>query len=168
MDSEDISMTRMNTDQKHADAFHEERMEKIDRNGDVALKFLGDDVEPITEEEEKRVLRKIDWRLVPVMMLVNSVQLIDKNVSPLRSVATSANRPQTLGAAALYGLIQQANLKGQEYSMLVALFYIGYLVAEYPSNYLMQKFPTGKYLTVNFILWGKHVFDIIHNVLIIC
>ena len=62
--------------------------------------------------------------------------------------------PQTLSSAANYGMIQQANLKGQEFSLLVALFYIGYLVAEYPSNYLMQKFPTGKYLTVNFILWG--------------
>lgn len=51
-------------------------------------------------------------------------------------------------------MIQQANLKGQEFSLLVALFYIGYLVAEYPSNYLMQNFPTGKYLTINFILWG--------------
>ena len=39
--------------------------------------------------------------------------------------------------------------------MLVTLFYVGYLVSEYPSNYLMQKFPIGKYLTINFILWGK-------------
>jgi MFS transporter, ACS family, allantoate permease len=36
----------------------------------------------------------------------------------------------------------------------VTLFYVGYLVAEYPANYLMQKFPTGKFITVNFILWG--------------
>ncbi len=57
--------------------------------------------------------------------------------------------------AAIFGLIQQANLKGQEYSVLVALFYVGYLLAEYPTIYLMQKFPTGKYITVNFILWGN-------------
>jgi MFS transporter, ACS family, allantoate permease len=36
----------------------------------------------------------------------------------------------------------------------VTLFYVGYLVAEYPANYLMQKFPTGKFITVNFVLWG--------------
>lgn len=61
---------------------------------------------------------------------------------------------KTLGNAATYGLIEQANLQGAEYSMLVTLFYIGYLVAEYPANYLMQKFPTGKFLTVNVTLWG--------------
>lgn len=38
--------------------------------------------------------------------------------------------------------------------MLITLFYLGYLVAEYPSVWLMQKFPTGKYLTANFIIWG--------------
>jgi MFS transporter, ACS family, allantoate permease len=61
---------------------------------------------------------------------------------------------QTLGAAATYGLIDQANLEGAQYSMLVTLFYLGYLVAEYPSTYLMQKFPTGKYIMANFIIWG--------------
>lgn len=62
------------------DASHEEVATKVGRHGDEALKILGEHLEAITEEEEKKVLRKIDWRLVPVMMLVNSVQLIDKNV----------------------------------------------------------------------------------------
>lgn len=72
-------------------------------------------------------------------------------------------------------MITEAHLKGQEFSLLITLFYIGYLVrifsqcpplsleidtslqsqvAQYPTNYLMQRFPTGKYLTVNFVLWG--------------
>jgi fucose permease len=47
---------------------------------------------------------------------------------------------------------------GQEFSLLISLFYIGYLVAQYPTNYLMQRFPTGKYLTINFMLWGIYLF----------
>lgn len=65
---------------KEYDASHEEVAEQKDQHGDEALKILGSHVELITEEEERKVLRKIDWRLIPVMMLVNSVQLIDKNV----------------------------------------------------------------------------------------
>jgi hypothetical protein len=38
---------------------------------------------------------------------------------------------------------------------MISLFYIGYLIAQYPTNLLMQRFPTGKYLTVNFVLWGN-------------
>jgi MFS transporter, ACS family, allantoate permease len=37
---------------------------------------------------------------------------------------------------------------------LITLFYIGYLVAQYPTNVLMQKYPTGKYITINFVCWG--------------
>lgn len=51
-------------------------------------------------------------------------------------------------------MIQEANLVGQEYSLLITLFYVGYIVAEYPSVYLMQRFPTGKYITINFVAWG--------------
>lgn len=115
--------------------------------------------DPASPEEAAAVLRKIDWYLVPVLVLVNAIQLIDKNVrysSSELSVEKLTWFVQTLSSAATYGMIQQANLRGQEYSLLVTLFYIGYLVAEYPSNYLMQKFPTGKYLTINFILWGVY------------
>lgn len=61
---------------------------------------------------------------------------------------------QTISYAGIYGLKDEAGLKGQEYSWLVSIFYIAYLVAQYPTNVLMQKFPTGKYITVNFMLWG--------------
>ncbi|KAF2730354.1 MFS general substrate transporter [Polyplosphaeria fusca] len=114
--------------------------EKTDlKNGDEALDFLDGHAEDIGEEEAAAVLKKIDWYLMPVLIIVNCIQLVDKN---------------TLGAAATYGLIDQAKLKGSQYSLLVTLFYIGYMVAEYPANYLMQKLPTGKFLTINFILWG--------------
>jgi len=39
-------------------------------------------IEDTSAEEGKKVLRKIDWHLLPVLMLVNAFQLIDKNVCP--------------------------------------------------------------------------------------
>ncbi|CAK7204298.1 hypothetical protein SEUCBS139899_007053 [Sporothrix eucalyptigena] len=123
------------------DIVHEELgLEKNDTvNDDQALRFLASHVVVSTEEEERKVLRKIDWRIIPLLMIINCIQLIDKT---------------TISTAATYGLVTQANLVGQEYSLLVALFYIGYIVAEYPSVYLMQRFSTGKYLTINFVCWG--------------
>jgi MFS transporter, ACS family, allantoate permease len=41
---------------------------------------------------------------------------------------------------------------------LISIFYIGYLVAQYPTNLLMQRYPVGKYLTINFVLWGTSIF----------
>lgn len=36
--------------------------------------------ESLNAQEAAKVLRKIDWHLVPVLVLVNAIQLIDKNV----------------------------------------------------------------------------------------
>jgi hypothetical protein len=46
-------------------------------DGDEALKILHGEYEPYTNEEEKRVLRKIDI----VILIINGLQFVDKNVS---------------------------------------------------------------------------------------
>jgi hypothetical protein len=50
-------------------------------DGDLALKVLHTHFEPYTKDEEKRVLRKIDFRLASLMLLVNGIQFVDKLVS---------------------------------------------------------------------------------------
>ncbi len=49
-------------------------------DGDDALKILHTHFEPFTKEEEKKVLRKIDSRMVPLMLFVNGIQFLDKQV----------------------------------------------------------------------------------------
>lgn len=57
-----------------------ELAQKVD-DGDEALKILHTHFEPYTKEEEKRVLRKIDLRMIIVMLIINGLQFVDKNVS---------------------------------------------------------------------------------------
>jgi hypothetical protein len=52
-------------------------------DGDLALKILHTHFEPYTKEEEKRLLRKIDFRLAVLMLFVNGLQFVDKLVSIL-------------------------------------------------------------------------------------
>ncbi|KAK4500891.1 hypothetical protein PRZ48_009083 [Zasmidium cellare] len=44
-----------------------------------------------------------------------------------------------------------------KYSWLGTILYIGILAGEYPQNYLLQKFPVGKFLAINLFLWGSVV-----------
>ena len=67
---------------------------------------------------------------------------------------TKSSLSQTITSAATYGIIPQVHLEGQEFSWVISIFYIGYLIAQYPTNILMQRFPTGRYLAINFTLWG--------------
>lgn len=45
-------------------------------------------------------------------------------------------------------------LKGNEYANIGTIFYVGYIVAEPLQCWLMQKFPIGKFIGVNVVLWG--------------
>jgi len=49
-------------------------------DGDLALKVLHTHFEPFSKEEEKRVLRKIDYRLASLMLIINGIQFVDKLV----------------------------------------------------------------------------------------
>lgn len=51
------------------------------QDGDLALTVLHTHFEPYTKDEEKRVLRKIDFRLALLMLFVNGIQFVDKLVS---------------------------------------------------------------------------------------
>jgi hypothetical protein len=58
---------------------------------------------PIDPEEAKRVLRKVDMRIVPILFVVYLLQYLDKN---------------SLNFAAAYGFQKGTHLHGQQYSWL--------------------------------------------------
>ncbi|RLL93481.1 hypothetical protein CFD26_101905 [Aspergillus turcosus] len=90
-------------------------------------------------EEAKRVLRKIDTRLIPLLFVIYMLQYLDKN---------------SLNFASVYGLQQGTKLHGQDYSWLGSIFYFGYLIAQYPAGYALQRLPMGKFLSITTIIWG--------------
>lgn len=65
----------------------------------------------------------------------------------------------TLGYAAVFGLQKETHLVGTDYSWLGALFYLGYLVWEYPTALLLQRFHVGRVMsiTVGIVLDGREV-----------
>ncbi|KAJ6591523.1 major facilitator superfamily domain-containing protein [Mycena vulgaris] len=113
-------------------------------NEDAAAKFLREnDVESIvgnaTDETYKALVRKLDRRLLPLLFITYALQCIDKS---------------TLGYASVFTLSKDLSLHGKQYSWLSSLFYFGYLVFEWPTTLLSQKFPIGRYIGVAIILWG--------------
>ncbi|KAL3433715.1 MFS general substrate transporter [Aspergillus tetrazonus] len=94
---------------------------------------------PLTPEEDKRILWKIDLHIIPVMGLCYMLQYMDK---------------VTLGYATQLNLRTDLNLHGSEYSWCSSVFYFGYLFWSWPSSYISVRFPLGKYLGASVALWG--------------
>lgn len=110
-----------------------------ERDLDIAAKIVADQgVTGLTPEENVRIRRKIDMNLLPLMMVTNFVQFMDKT---------------TLGNAALLGLQKDLNLTAADYNWLGTIFYVSYLLFEYPQNLALQRYPVGKWLAFNGILW---------------
>ncbi|EEB07059.1 allantoate permease [Schizosaccharomyces japonicus yFS275] len=109
---------------------------------DVALAILDDTNFTYTKEEAKHVSRKIDLVLMPLMALTYMIQYLDK---------------VTLSYAALFGMNTDTHLHGSQYSWLTTIFYLGYLVAQYPGAYIMQKTGVRGFLFVNMFFWSAMV-----------
>ncbi|EJD04860.1 MFS general substrate transporter [Fomitiporia mediterranea MF3/22] len=60
----------------------------------------------------------------------------------------------TLGSSAVLGLKTDTHLNATQYNWLSTIFYLSYLVFEYPQNLALQRFPVGKWLSANIFVWG--------------
>ncbi|BDD63119.1 hypothetical protein MAP00_008059 [Monascus purpureus] len=104
-----------------------------------AMEALQGEAITIDEETNKRLLKIIDWHLMPIMCCVYGMNYLDKT---------------TLSYASVMGIKKDLNLKGDNYQWLGSLFYFGYLAWEYPTNRLLQRLPLGKYSAFCIIVWG--------------
>ncbi|KAF2092067.1 MFS transporter [Saccharata proteae CBS 121410] len=95
--------------------------------------------EPHDPTEEKRLVRKIDWMILPYLCVCYAFFYIDKT---------------TLSYAAIFGIRDDLHLVGTDYNWLSSIFYFGFLAWAFPTNFLLQRLPVGKYLGFNVFLWG--------------
>ncbi|KAF0323842.1 allantoate permease [Colletotrichum asianum] len=87
----------------------------------------------------KRLVRKVDWRIMPFLWGYAVLSAVDKVI---------------ISNVALYGMLKDNNLVGQQYSWVGSIFYFGYLVAEFPAVNLMARFPIGKFLAITAMGWS--------------
>ena len=113
------------------------------RDADEALQAVGNNGNPeeiaIDKETRRRLARKIDLHIMPIMCIVYGLNYLDKT---------------TLSYASVMGLETDLNLTKSNYQWLGSIFYIGYLGFEYPTNRLLQRLPLAKYSAFNIFLWG--------------
>ncbi|KAK7701889.1 hypothetical protein SLS64_010023 [Diaporthe eres] len=109
------------------------------KDADAALEFLyAEETTIMTDVNEKDLVRKIDWRIVPLMWACYNLQYLDKTL---------------VNYANVMGLREDTSISADQFSQLALVFYVTYLAFEFPTGYLMQRLPTAKYLGANVILW---------------
>ncbi|KAJ4248711.1 hypothetical protein NW762_012549 [Fusarium torreyae] len=87
----------------------------------------------------KKLRRKVDWTLMPLLCGTYLLQYVDK---------------QALGYSAVFDLFTSTGMTADEYSWMASIFYFAYLIAEWPASYLAQRLPTGTIVSSFVIIWG--------------
>lgn len=119
-------------------------VESIDKGKDIDQP-CNDKLGIIQDVENDKIANlrsKLDLRLLPLLCITYALQSIDKT---------------TLGYAAVFGLETDLALTGTEYSWLGSIFYLGYLIWEFPTNIMLQKLPINYFMsaTVTWKLWDS-------------
>ena len=96
-------------------------------------------LDPIDRAVEKRLVRKCDLYVIPVLSLLYSLAFIDRI---------------NIGNARLQGLEKDLKMKGQDYDVALFVFFIPYILFEVPSNLLIRKIAPSTWLSSIMILWG--------------
>ncbi|KIX95322.1 uncharacterized protein Z520_08839 [Fonsecaea multimorphosa CBS 102226] len=111
------------------------------RDVDAALGFLRANAQPgqAVDIDEKKLMRKVDWMIMPLMFACYYLQYTDKTL---------------LSYAAIMGVIEDTHMPSNGFSNLAIAFYVSFLFCEPFQSFFIQKFPTAKYLGCNVILWG--------------
>ena len=83
-----------------------------------------------TDEQRKRVLRKVDWRLVPMLLILYLISFIDRaNIGMFLPVKTSSGMLTSTGNAKIEGLLHSLHMTGTEYNIALAIFFVPYTLA---------------------------------------
>ncbi|KAI0485285.1 major facilitator superfamily transporter [Xylariaceae sp. FL0804] len=91
-------------------------------------------------EKQRRVIRKVDWRLMPMLVFLYLITYLDKT---------------NIGNAKIEGLLDDIHISGQQYSIALSIFFIPYILAEVPSNMLLEKFKRpSTYMGIIVVGWG--------------
>lgn len=91
------------------------------------------------EAATKRLLRKIDWTLIPFLALLYLLSFLDRT---------------NIGNARLAGLEDDLGMRGLDYNVALSVFFPWYVAAEIPSNLAMKRFRPSIWIPSIMIAWG--------------
>ncbi|KAI8947527.1 major facilitator superfamily domain-containing protein [Xylaria longipes] len=89
--------------------------------------------------DERKLVRKLDWHLVPLVMLLYTFSFLDR---------------VNIGNARLYGLEEDLRLTGNQFQIAVSILFVTYIVFEIPSNLVLKPIGPQRWLAFIVLVWG--------------
>lgn len=109
------------------------------KHGDAALAVIGDERVELSDEDNRKIRRKTDLYILPILIWVYFLQVMDKT---------------TLGYGAVFGLETDTHLTGSQYSLVGSISPIAQLAWQPFSSIIIVKVPPRILMPTLIAGWG--------------
>ncbi|KFZ09125.1 hypothetical protein V502_08931 [Pseudogymnoascus sp. VKM F-4520 (FW-2644)] len=96
-------------------------------------------ISEFTPDKEKKLRRKLYLTLVPLVMFINLMLFTDK---------------ASLSYGSLLGLLDDTGVTSTQYNNVNTLFYTGYVIAQFPGHYIIQRVPLSYFVSGSIMAWA--------------
>ncbi|KHO02091.1 Major facilitator superfamily domain, general substrate transporter [Metarhizium album ARSEF 1941] len=111
--------------------------------------------------DERRLVRKLDLHLIPLIMGIYLFSFVDRHVllsvpfAPFAPFAVPlCHGPVNLGNARLYGLEQDVGLSASQFQVAISIFFVTYMLFEVPSNLVLKRLTPRRWIAFITVSWG--------------
>jgi MFS family permease len=109
-------------------------------------------IDPVAE---RRLIRKLDLMLSPMMVLIFLVAYLDRsNIGKTIEQLFQLNRLTFAGNAAIAGMNEDLDLTGNRLNVAVTLFYVTYIAFEVPASIMLKKLRPSRLIPFFIIGWS--------------
>ncbi|TGJ82545.1 hypothetical protein E0Z10_g6226 [Xylaria hypoxylon] len=99
----------------------------------------GTSYESFAHLDEKKILRKMDIRLIPMLALLYLLSFLDRG---------------NIGNAKIEGLQEDLKMTDDQYNLCLTVFFLAYAAFEVPSNLLLKRLRPSRWLPTIMVAWG--------------
>ncbi|KAK7223202.1 hypothetical protein V2G26_011205 [Clonostachys chloroleuca] len=98
-----------------------------------------------TAEDDHRIMRKVDWRFLPLIGFMYLVKQIDfSNAASIKVLQPGESR----------NVLTELNMSADQYNWVQTVYYIAYVLFEIPSTLVLKKATPRKWQSRIFLTWG--------------
>ncbi|KAL2214499.1 MFS general substrate transporter [Sarocladium strictum] len=111
-----------------------------ENNDDPMVYTIGDlDSPRVKSPEEKALIRKLDWTMLPILWVMYWLNYLDRNAITI---------------ARLDGLEKDLGLSSTEYQTCISILFVGYILGQVPSNMFITRVRPSWFMAIWMAIWA--------------
>ncbi|KAL9487891.1 hypothetical protein ACSS6W_000168 [Trichoderma asperelloides] len=135
-----------------------DRSGKVDIDDGSGIRAVSNaTLESFSHLDEKKILRKMDLRLIPMLAILYLLSFLDRRRNQfitLSLMLTLVMIGGNIGNAKIEGLQEDLNLLPDQYNWCLTVFFFTYAAFEVPSNLLLKRLRPSVWLPTIMVAWG--------------